>query len=54
MPAGLWSSRFASDEKHWHGVAPTTAIMHIPIQETLDEKAVEWMEQVSDEQYRGK
>lgn len=25
---------------------------HIAIQEYLDDKAVEWMEQVSDEQYR--
>ena len=39
-------------EKHWHGAAPTTAMMHIAIQEYLDGKAVEWLEQVSDEQYR--
>jgi quercetin dioxygenase-like cupin family protein len=38
--------------KHWHGAAPTTAMTHIAIQEQLDGKAVEWMEQVSDEQYR--
>jgi len=25
---------------------------HIAVQETLDGKAVDWMEQVSDEQYR--
>ncbi|MDE3108306.1 MAG: cupin domain-containing protein [Acidobacteriota bacterium] len=40
-------------EKHWHGAAPTTAMTHIAIQEQLDGKAVEWLEQVTDEQYRG-
>lgn len=44
--------RFAPGEKHWHGAAPTTALSHIAIQETLDGKAVEWLEHVSDEQYR--
>jgi len=38
-------------EKHWHGASPTTALTHIAIQEQLDGKAVDWMEQVSDEQY---
>ena len=45
--------RFAPGEKHWHGASPTTALTHIAIQERLDGKAVEWMEQVSDEQYGG-
>ncbi len=40
-------------EKHWHGAAPTTAMTHIAIQESLDGKAANWMEQVSDEQYQG-
>ena len=35
------------------GGAPTTAMTHIAIQEYLDGKVVEWMEKVSDEQYRG-
>jgi len=39
-------------EKHWHGATPTTAMTHIAIQEKLDGKVVDWMEQVSDEQYR--
>ena len=38
-------------EKHWHGAAPTTAMVHIAIQEYLDGKAVEWQEHVSNEQY---
>jgi quercetin dioxygenase-like cupin family protein len=42
---------FPPGEKHWHGAAPTTAMTHIAIQEALDGKVVEWMEQVSDEQY---
>ena len=44
---------FAPNEKHWHGAAPFTAMTHIAIQESLDGKAVEWMEKVTDEQYRG-
>ena len=43
---------FPSDEKHWHGAAPTTAMTHIAIQEQLDGNAVEWMEKVTDEQYQ--
>jgi quercetin dioxygenase-like cupin family protein len=43
---------FAPGEKHWHGAAPATAMTHIAIQESLDGKAVEWMEKVTDEQYR--
>ena len=43
---------FAPGEKHWHGATPTTAMTHIAIQERLDGKVVEWMEHVSDEQYR--
>lgn len=45
--------QFAPNEKHWHGATPETAMTHIAIQEALDGKAVEWMEKVSDEQYRG-
>ena len=44
---------FPPNEKHWHGAAPTTAMTHIAIQEQLDGKAVEWMQKVSDEEYRG-
>ena len=42
---------FAPGEKHWHGAVPTTALTHIAIQESLDGKAVDWLEKVSDEQY---
>jgi quercetin dioxygenase-like cupin family protein len=43
---------FPPGEKHWHGASPTTAMTHIAIQEALDGKVVDWMEKVSDEQYR--
>jgi len=43
---------FAPGEKHWHGAAPTTAMSHIAIAEKLNGSAVEWMEQVTDEQYQ--
>jgi quercetin dioxygenase-like cupin family protein len=43
---------FPPGEKHWHGAAPTTAMTHIAIVEKLDGKSADWMEKVSDEQYR--
>jgi quercetin dioxygenase-like cupin family protein len=43
---------FPPGEKHWHGATPTNAMTHIAIQESLNGKAVDWLEHVSDEQYR--
>jgi hypothetical protein len=43
---------FSPGEKHWHGATRTTAMTHIAIQEKKDGNVVDWMEQVSDEQYR--
>jgi quercetin dioxygenase-like cupin family protein len=43
---------FAPGEKHWHGATAATGMTHIAIQEALNGKAVDWMEHVSDEQYR--
>ena len=43
---------FAPNEKHWHGATPTTAVSHLAIQEALDGKVVDWMEHVTDEQYK--
>ena len=43
---------FPPGEKHWHGATSTTAMTHIAIQEKLDGKTVQWMEQVSDAQYQ--
>lgn len=43
---------FPPGEKHWHGATATTAMTHTAIQESLDGSTVDWLEQVSDEQYR--
>lgn len=40
-------------KKHWHGATPSAAMSHIAIQEhDADGKVVDWMEKVTDEQYR--
>ena len=44
---------FAPGEKHWHGATATTAMSHIAIHEKLNGSPVDWMEKVSDAQYRG-
>lgn len=46
--------RIPPGQKHWHGASPTTAMTHIAIQEHLNGKVVDWMEKVSDEQYRAR
>lgn len=43
---------FPPGEKHWHGATAGTALSHIAIQERLDGKTADWMEQVSDSQYQ--
>jgi quercetin dioxygenase-like cupin family protein len=43
IPAGV---------KHWHGATPTTTMTHIAFQEQLNGTAVNWLEKVTDEQYR--
>src|SRR5713101_3268058 len=43
IPAGV---------KHWHGATPTSAMTHIAFQEQLNGTAVNWLEKVTDEQYR--
>ena len=43
IPAGV---------KHWHGATPTTSVTHIAIQEDRDGRNVDWLEKVSDDQYR--
>lgn len=45
---------FSPNEKHWHGATETTAMSHIAVQEKLNGSPVDWMEQVTDEQYRKK
>ena len=43
---------FKPQEKHWHGAAPQVGMVHIAITESREGKAVEWLEAVTDEQYR--
>jgi len=43
---------FEPGEKHWHGATATTAMTHIAIAEALDGQVVDWMEKVSDDQYK--
>ena len=43
---------FPAGEKHWHGAAPTTAMTHLAIVESQDGKNSDWMEPVTDDQYR--
>jgi quercetin dioxygenase-like cupin family protein len=39
--------------KHWHGATATNAMSHIAITNVVGGKNVDWMEHVTDEQYRG-
>src|ERR1700734_2005624 len=39
-------------EKHWHGAAPGPFMEHVAMQESLEGKHVEWLEPVTDEQYK--
>jgi quercetin dioxygenase-like cupin family protein len=43
IPAGV---------KHWHGAGLSTGMTHLAITETLDGKNVDWLEPVTEEQYR--
>lgn len=38
--------------KHWHGATATTSMSHIAVSNTRDGQNVEWMEHVTDDQYR--
>ena len=39
-------------EKHWHGAAPDHAMSHVAIQEALDGSHIDWMEEVTDQEYQ--
>src|ERR1044072_6677840 len=43
---------FEANEKHWHGATATNGMTHIAIQESLDGKVVEWLDKVTDEEYK--
>ncbi len=40
--------------KHWHGATATTAMTHLAVSGVLDGKTVDWMENVSDDQYNAR
>ena len=44
--------RIPPGEKHWHGASPQSAMTHLAITEPRDGAAVQWLEPVSEEQYR--
>ena len=43
---------FEPGEKHWHGASPKAAMSHIAVPEKLNGSPVDWMEHVTDDQYR--
>lgn len=43
---------FAPGVKHWHGATDKTPMAHIAMTYMVDGKNVDWLEPVSDEQYR--
>lgn len=45
---------FAPGERHWHGAAPDSAMVHVAINPAnTSDGGTEWMEPVTDEQYGG-
>ena len=38
-------------EEHWHGATAVNSMIHIAIQESLNERVAEWLEKVSDADY---
>ncbi|PZQ83137.1 MAG: cupin domain-containing protein [Ancylobacter novellus] len=44
---------FPPGEKHWHGATANASMTHIAIAEALDGRSVDWLEQVSDADYKG-
>ena len=43
---------FPPNVKHWHGAGPSTTMVHMAITEVRNGKFVDWMEKVTDEQYK--
>mgnify|MGYP005999322073 CR=1 FL=1 len=39
-------------EEHWHGAAPDTGMTHIAMQEAQDGSVANWLEHVSEDEYR--
>lgn len=45
----LWT---APGVKHWHGASADSSLTHVVVQEFQDGKNVNWMEKVSEEDYK--
>jgi quercetin dioxygenase-like cupin family protein len=43
---------FAPGERHWHGASPDVGMTHLAMQEARDGSPVDWLEQVTDAEYR--
>jgi quercetin dioxygenase-like cupin family protein len=45
---------FAPNEKHWHGAAPDTFMVHVAVNPAAaSDGGTDWMEPVTDEEYSG-
>ena len=42
---------FEPHERHWHGASAHVGMVHIAVTETVEGKAADWLEPVTDEQY---
>jgi quercetin dioxygenase-like cupin family protein/alkylhydroperoxidase/carboxymuconolactone decarboxylase family protein YurZ len=40
--------------KHWHGATPTNSMTHVAVAESIEGAAVQWLEPVSNSQYRAR
>lgn len=45
---------FPAGVKHWHGASPTSAMSHIAVSPVSDGKSSDWMEKVTNQQYKNK
>jgi quercetin dioxygenase-like cupin family protein len=43
---------FAPGERHWHGAGPETGMVHIAYHEAVDGTHVDWLEPVSEADYK--
>ena len=44
--------RIPPGQKHWHGASPDASMSHVALVEHLDGKTTDWLEQVSEAEYR--
>lgn len=44
--------RIAPDVEHWHGAAPESWFTHVSVETNVPDNKAEWLEPVTDEQYK--